>query len=293
MLPTLPLSSPEFVQSLALSGLEPILRDWRYPLGIGALYLAAVTVINPTRGKPTSSKLSGPLFTAAVFLHNLSLCIFSAWVFLGTAPIYARNLFREPSIETWCDVNGSFWAESLGYFTWVFYLSKYWEILDTVVLLAKGKKSSLLQSYHHFGAIVCMHINFYTSSTAVTFFVLFNSFIHTLMYAYFSLMTIGIRPPGKKYLTRMQISQFLVGMTSALSFLVFEAMKPGSCLRDPKWNRRAILVNVAYLIPLTYLFVDFFVRTYYGRATSQQPKKTVSGSTKSRKSVGVEHLKEE
>ncbi|KAI9179226.1 hypothetical protein H9P43_005889 [Blastocladiella emersonii ATCC 22665] len=281
------LPNDAFRATMPLAWLEPILADWRVPAAVAVVYGATVVALNPTKAQAAANrgKGSGPLMTAAVFLHNVVLCAFSAWVFVGAAPIFARNLLADPSVATWCDRSGAYWTEALGYYTWVFYLSKYWEILDTVIILAKGKQSSLLQTYHHIGAILCMHVNYYTASTPVVFFVIFNSFIHTIMYLYYALTTAGISPPGKKYLTRMQISQFVVGMSMALSFLVLEAVHgEGSCLKNRQWNRFAILFNVAYLIPLTYLFVDFMWRTY-GRSRPAATKPKADG--------GKAHLKEE
>jgi hypothetical protein len=57
----------------------------------------------------------------------------------------------------------------------------------------------------------------------------------------------------------MQISQFLVGTTLAVSYLVLP-----NCLMTPG-KRLAVMINVGYLLPLTYLFVDFARRTYGAR----------------------------
>ena len=51
---------------------------------------------------------------------------------------------------------GRMWNQGLAYLGWIFYLSKFYEVLDTAIILAKGKKSSTLQTYHHAGAMMCM-----------------------------------------------------------------------------------------------------------------------------------------
>lgn len=48
------------------------------------------------------------------------------------------------------------WEEGLAFYGWLFYLSKFYEVVDTAIIIAKGKKSSLLQTYHHAGAMICM-----------------------------------------------------------------------------------------------------------------------------------------
>lgn len=76
---------------------------------------------------------------------------------------------------------GRIWNEGLGYYGWLFYLSKFYEVMDTAIILAKGKKSSLLQTYHHAGAMMCMWAGIRYMAPPIWMFVLVNSGIHTLM----------------------------------------------------------------------------------------------------------------
>lgn len=76
---------------------------------------------------------------------------------------------------------GRMWSEGLAYYGWIFYLSKFYEVLDTFIILAKGKPSSTLQTYHHAGAMLCMWAGMRYMSAPIWMFVLYNSFIHALM----------------------------------------------------------------------------------------------------------------
>jgi hypothetical protein len=76
---------------------------------------------------------------------------------------------------------GRMWNEGLAYYGWIFYLSKFYEVLDTFIILAKGKQSSVLQTYHHAGAMLCMWAGMRFMSAPIWIFVLVNSFIHSLM----------------------------------------------------------------------------------------------------------------
>jgi hypothetical protein len=76
---------------------------------------------------------------------------------------------------------GRIWNEGLAFYGWIFYLSKFYEIVDTLIVLAKGKRSSFLQTYHHAGAMICMWASIRYMAAPVWMFVLVNSFIHTLM----------------------------------------------------------------------------------------------------------------
>ncbi|KUJ21096.1 uncharacterized protein LY89DRAFT_694732 [Mollisia scopiformis] len=112
---------------------------------------------------------------------------------------------------------GRFWNEGLAFYGWFFYLSKFYEVLDTLIILAKGKRSSTLQTYHHAGAMLCMWAGIRYMSPPIWMFVFVNSFIHTLMYTYYTLTAFAVPVPMaiKRSLTTIQIIQFLVGSSYA------------------------------------------------------------------------------
>jgi len=76
---------------------------------------------------------------------------------------------------------GRMWNEGIAFYGWIFYLSKFYEVLDTFIILAKGKQSSLLQTYHHTGAMLAVWAGIRYMSAPIWMFVLINSGIHTLM----------------------------------------------------------------------------------------------------------------
>lgn len=81
--------------------------------------------------------------------------------------------------------SGRMWNEGLAYLGWIFYLSKFYEVLDTAIILAKGKKSSTLQTYHHAGAMMCMWAGIRYMAAPIWIFTQVNSGIHALMVGYF------------------------------------------------------------------------------------------------------------
>jgi hypothetical protein len=76
---------------------------------------------------------------------------------------------------------GRLWNEGLAFWGWFFYLSKFYEVVDTMIIVAKGKRSATLQTYHHAGAMLCMWAGIRYMSPPIWMFVFINSFIHTLM----------------------------------------------------------------------------------------------------------------
>ncbi|KAF9154683.1 hypothetical protein BG015_000211 [Linnemannia schmuckeri] len=252
--------------------------NWKTPLAIAATYTLAVSLFNPKVGKvsrvvaksanakPAEKTQSGAAMTAFVFVHNLILCVYSGITFYNMFPAMIKNFATHSVFDAYCDTDQSLWNGSLGYWGYIFYLSKFYEVIDTIIIILKGRRSSLLQTYHHAGAMITMWSGINYQATPIWIFVVFNSFIHTIMYAYYAATSVGLHPPGKKYLTSMQITQFLVGMTIAVSYLFI----PG-CIRTPG-AQMAVWINVGYLFPLTYLFVDFAKRTYSKRSAAPTKK---------------------
>ena len=122
-----------------------------------------------------------------------SLCRVHGTAGLGNAVIYSPNTSRwlseAPSSKISLSAMGTpdstevgrLWNEGLAFYGWFFYLSKFYEVLDTVIILAKGKKSSTLQTYHHAGAMMCMWAGIRFMSPPICTFVLLNSAVHALM----------------------------------------------------------------------------------------------------------------
>ncbi|KAI8932861.1 hypothetical protein NX059_010342 [Plenodomus lindquistii] len=112
---------------------------------------------------------------------------------------------------------GRIWNEGLAFWGWWFYLSKFYEVLDTAIILAKGKRSTTLQKYHHAGAMLSMWAGMRFMSPPIWMFALVNSGIHAMMYTYYTVSALGYRVPNavKRTLTTLQITQFLVGSAFA------------------------------------------------------------------------------
>jgi GNS1/SUR4 family len=79
---------------------------------------------------------------------------------------------------------GRLWNEGLAFWGWWFYLSKFYEVLDTFIILMKGKRSSTLQTYHHTGAMACMWAGMRYMSPPIWMFAFLNSGVHAMMVSF-------------------------------------------------------------------------------------------------------------
>jgi len=117
-------------------------------------------------------KIQGPRGLGDAVTYNTTLNI---WETKNSLIHLAQNGTPDPT-----DV-GRLWGEGLAFWGWFFYLSKFYEVLDTLIILAKGKRSPTLQTYHHAGAMLCMWAGIRYMSPPIWMFVFINSFIHSLM----------------------------------------------------------------------------------------------------------------
>ena len=75
----------------------------------------------------------------------------------------------------------------------LFFWSKYVEWIDSVFLLYNNKPISVLHGFHHLGAPIAMGSMVAVKTEFVWIFVLFNGFVHTVMYSYYMCSGLGIK----------------------------------------------------------------------------------------------------
>ncbi|KAJ2855648.1 hypothetical protein GGI22_004063 [Coemansia erecta] len=265
----------------------PFLMQWQVPVFVSIAYTVLSFYFNPESSKlsrieanrqnaaaaaaattdsPSAKKKALTPMTMLVVVHNTVLAMYSAWAFRGVFPLFVNNMLKKGFSEGMCDTDGTIWNSALFVHLYLFYVSKYYELLDTVIIILKGRKASLLQIYHHAGIILVMYTSNYFTSPCSVFVVWENAGVHTIMYTYYALTALGFNPPGKQYLTSLQIFQFLFGQATVIVyFLIPGCLKPAQRI----WP----LIMTAYLLPLIYLFAQFFKKTYTKRLAAQ-PKKS-------------------
>lgn len=167
----------------SLQALQDLTYKWEFVLTAATLYTVSVKIANRYRPSAPAAFTATPTFKWLCVLHNSLLALYSAWTFLSAVPIlYQRFSQREiPTIERICCSNRAIFDNGFDRLTYIFYLSKYYEVIDTIIILARGKKSPLLQTYHHAGAMITMFAGAKYRATPIWLFVTFNSFIHSIM----------------------------------------------------------------------------------------------------------------
>ena len=86
---------------------------------------------------------------------------------------------------------GRLWNEGLAFWGWLFYISKYYEVINTLIILAQGKRSLTLQMYHQAGAMLSMWAGIRYMSPPICLFVLLNSGVQVLVVSFAYAILVG------------------------------------------------------------------------------------------------------
>jgi GNS1/SUR4 family len=135
-------------------------------------------------------------------IHNIILSAGSFVMFICcTYEVYNRSVRDNSIVWLFCENEDNVVQGSLWYWSYIYYLSKYYELFDTILQLLQGKipPNYFLHVYHH-SCVIFMGWIWLESGASIQFIgLLFNCFVHIIMYYYFYLKSIGVNPWWKKY----------------------------------------------------------------------------------------------
>lgn len=136
------------------------------------------------------------------------------------------------------------------------------ELLDTVFVVLKKRNLIFLHWYHHVTVLLyCWHAYVNRSSTGL-YFCAMNYAVHALMYFYYYLAAIGMRPSWDIVVTALQISQMFVGICICAAVYVYQQPGPDGvpsfCDVTPSNFTSALIMYGSYFA----LFVAFAVDRY-------------------------------
>ncbi|KAK0176762.1 hypothetical protein PV328_000867 [Microctonus aethiopoides] len=142
---------------------------------------------------------------------------------------------------------------------WLYYMSKFTELLDTVVFVLRKKNNqvSFLHVYHHASMpIICWIGLKFVGGGHSTFFGLLNTFVHVIMYGYYFLAGLGPKMQPylwwKKHLTLLQLIQFVLAIIHAGQLIFIECDFP----------KIFLLIGLPHGFILLYLFSKFYYESY-------------------------------
>lgn len=257
------------------------------PIAFVTIYLISIYSLQNWMKARKEFVLYGVSLIHNAFLSLLSLAMFLGAAYGATKKANALGFYS----GLVCQQDRDPIKGTLYYWAYIFYLSKFYELLDTYLLVLKKKPVIFLHVFHHtvmpFVVWSGLQGKWAMALWSSTF---WNSFVHIVMYYYYFVATMGIQPHWKKYLTILQIYQFISGVmyTYVFFYYYFQDVKYVSdgfktalsftqgCAGDLRHIVFMFSVNNSFL----YLFLSFFLKTYKPRGSRIPEKKGSETSEK-------------
>eukprot|EP00899_Mesostigma_viride_P013208 jgi/Mesvir1/21889/Mv01958-RA.1 len=210
-------------------------------------------------------------------VHNLVLCFWSLAMFSGTLyhvlTIGASTGYR----FVVCLPPGTKMRGGLYFWAYSYYISKYYEWIDTLILILKGKPLTLLHVWHHAAVVPMSYYWLEHAQSLHTVGLLFNTGIHVIMYAYYFLTSIRLHVPAFKFaVTNGQIIQFVSSFLFSIPLVLMhfglwpwddEGVRQQGCSGMKAWA-----LNCVFNFTLLVLFVNFHRKTYRKKAQAAGKK---------------------
>jgi fatty acid elongase 3 len=142
---------------------------------------------------------------------------------------------------------------------YIFHLSKYYELFDTLLLVVKRKELLTLHVYHHFAMIWVtwswLVDDFYVGGWWCVF---VNSIVHSIMYYYYFITANGTRVSWKYLLTAGQIVQLFSGFFLVNYWLWIR--ESSECARGIYGGLLSHIVNISLIVQFIWFYVDLYVK---------------------------------
>jgi len=227
---------------------------------VAAVVVYAVCVFSGKRWMEDRKPFSWKFIMGA---WNLFLCVFSFLCVARVLPHALHNLsVGEPRDLLCISPETTYGHGSTGLWITLFVASKFLELIDTVFIVAHKKPLMLLHWYHHMSVLVWSWYSFVTRTPSSIIFLLMNASVHTIMYGYYFLMTIKMKPDWlkPKLITVVQLAQMMIGflVTMASTYYTRTQTKDNPCdvVKDS--------LIPCYVMYGSYfaLFLRFFLKRY-------------------------------
>lgn len=231
------------------------------------LVLSALRRYVAARGKPFELK-------KVVIVHNATLSILSAVLWIALASELKVLISNNGFFNVYCDVQAEFTKGRVYLYYYINYIFKFVELLDTVLLVLRGKPTPFLHVYHHAATLVLCWSQLRAQSCVQWIPIVINLWIHIIMYMYYALHAMGRKIWWKKYLTMLQILQFVVGLVGCVGGFLPRTLHDLGLTSMPKCHGTydGALFGIGVLATYLHLFVKMFRESHGPR---RQQKKAL------------------
>ncbi|MCP9265618.1 Elongation of very long chain fatty acids protein [Dirofilaria immitis] len=175
------------------------------------LYFSALYVITIFSIKFVMTRFKPFQLTAALNFWNTWLAVFSVLGSFFTSIALFSEISNRGFVASYTKI-GDFFEGTSGYWTWLFCLSKFAELGDTILIVLRKKPLIFLHWYHHVLTLNYGIISYSQHTPYNTWIIWLNFTVHSFMYSYYFLRSINIRVPAAiaRNITSLQLLQFII-----------------------------------------------------------------------------------
>jgi elongation of very long chain fatty acids protein 6 len=194
---------------------------------------------------------------------NLFLALLSMCMLLGMGIPLIEFVLKHGLEEAICDSQHRLWIGAAAFWVYVFAISKYAELLDTVFLILRKKPVTFLHWYHHASVLVYTWFAVVNGFTPGWYFAIINSAVHTLMYFYYYRMACGVRPTYDRFVTTFQLVQMVAGVLVTGMWAWLHYLPPNGEARCPNDMAGSVML-AAFTLYGSYfvLFLKLYLNRY-------------------------------
>jgi len=202
--------------------------------------------------------------------HNVFLSVGSLAMLLGLLHGYKQQVDVEPTpssafVRIVCDSGQTLFGK-LQFWLWIFYLSKFYEFLDTVFLCLTMRRVIPLHWIHHVLTLLVAWTGLETKHTVMGLACVMNTFIHVIMYGYYAYKLIN---PSfvwsfKQHFTNLQMLQFVINLVGLGMWTYMDIFLEDDCTGE-MW---VIYVVLFVMVVFLGLFSSFAKSAYKTKAPS-------------------------
>uniref|UniRef100_A0A1I8EJ93 Elongation of very long chain fatty acids protein n=2 Tax=Wuchereria bancrofti TaxID=6293 RepID=A0A1I8EJ93_WUCBA len=232
-------------------------KHWSTSIYIAIIYVCLIHALQRYQRTRKAWNLRLPLC-----IWNAILSVFSLIATIRFGEEFYSTLTTRPFVHSVCYSISPF--QPAAAWAFAFATSKVVELGDTIFLLMRKKPLIFLHWYHHAVVLIYSWNAAIELTASGRWFIMMNFFVHSIMYAYYSITALGIRLPKllSMCVTVLQTSQMLVGVLISIVVLK-QKLKNAICQQS--------MDNLALSFAIYSSFAVLFIRYFYD--AYMKPKK--------------------
>jgi len=211
-------------------------------------------------------------------LHNFFLFVISVVMFFGVILGVVDLYFKGGSSAIMCNANGTYINSKLMFWIYVFYLTKPYEFVDTFIMIFKKRDLNFLHVWHHCTTFLLVWTTQIQAMNIQWISISANCFVHCFMYYYYFVSCLGYQVWWKRYLTLLQIVQFII--TFSLNCYWAYAYYNGYNCAGTLFG---FYFGMSIIFSFLLLFLKFYVDNYNSGKNVESPSHSPQNSPRSSK----------